>query len=246
MFPIVSFGFQSTHPRGVRRVRPFSSLQYFRVSIHAPAWGATRSPPWRRIRGSRFQSTHPRGVRPPAMAEMAARQAFQSTHPRGVRRSRRSAGGMGSASFNPRTRVGCDVWEQKRPHRKRVSIHAPAWGATRGGQIVFCQWRGFQSTHPRGVRPIDTARKALSAGVSIHAPAWGATPHFVESEVTDRFQSTHPRGVRHTRTVKELRDELVSIHAPAWGATFATASAQFKFFQFQSTHPRGVRPGIFS
>ena len=55
--------FQSTHPRGVRRVRPFSSLQYFRVSIHAPAWGATLPPSGVIEVDTEFQSTHPRGVR---------------------------------------------------------------------------------------------------------------------------------------------------------------------------------------
>ena len=183
------------HPRRVRHDVPAAPEAGLIVSIHAPAWGATS---YQYVAGyvTKFQSTHPRGVRPLVVCSLSSplgfnprtrvgcdgsvpsavcnTSEFQSTHPRGVRR--RHLGGI------------C--------HAQRVSIHAPAWGATRGGQIVFCQWRGFQSTHPRGVRPIDTARKALSAGVSIHAPAWGATPHFVESEVTDRFQSTHPRGVR--------------------------------------------------
>ena len=56
-------GFQSTHPRGVRR---FVADRFLGVPV--------------------FQSTHPRGVR----LEMAQRPSwgctFQSTHPRGVRR----------------------------------------------------------------------------------------------------------------------------------------------------------------
>ena len=36
----------------------------------------------------------------------------------------------------------------------RVSIHAPAWGAT-GALLRLLQDSGlFQSTHPRGVRPL--------------------------------------------------------------------------------------------
>ncbi len=108
-----------------------------------------------------------------------------------------------------------------------VSIHAPAWGATRGscgirlGSRCFnprtrvgcdtCLVRQqaetlrFQSTHPRGVR--QSARDYFLGLV--------------------KFQSTHPRGVR-------LVDKLVrchccipvSIHAPAWGATTLLAKTQ--------------------
>ena len=102
------------------------------VSIHAPAWGATYPGvmhgqlfpgfnPRTRVGCDlikqatgcdmgQFQSTHPRGVRPQAM--MHPSRCAISFNPRtrvGCDRSRRSAGGMGSASFNPRTRVGCDL-----------------------------------------------------------------------------------------------------------------------------------------
>ncbi len=78
---------------------------------------------------------------------------FQSTHPRGVRRDRAAACGKLDC-FNPRTRVGCDYWgcpssrsvslfqsthprgvrhgfHILRTHGNHVSIHAPAWGATK-------------------------------------------------------------------------------------------------------------------
>ena len=101
--------FQSTHPRGVRLQHIGQQEVYTKVSIHAPAWGAT-----------------------PARGYPGARPApFQSTHPRGVRRGKNAISGRSRDSFNPRTRVGCDA---KRTNRERaeqqVSIHAPAWGAT--------------------------------------------------------------------------------------------------------------------
>ena len=34
--------FQSTHPRGVRLILELATFQFLIVSIHAPAWGATR------------------------------------------------------------------------------------------------------------------------------------------------------------------------------------------------------------
>ena len=98
-----------------------------------------------------------------------------------------------------------------------VSIHAPTWGATIRSPCPTLS-RGFQSTHPRGVRP---------------------TP-IVPNRVTTGFQSTHPRGVRplspimptgricfNPRThvgcdlirMVAAMSYVVSIHAPTWGAT---------------------------
>ena len=133
MFPIVSFGFQSTHPRGVRRVRPFSSLQYFRVSIHAPAWGATASSEGiqtllagfnprtrvgcdvedlRRIPHEHVSIHAPAwGATCTVVAWAAWRVMFQSTHPRGVRPARSFHLPTKAIRFNPRTRVGCDVFK---------------------------------------------------------------------------------------------------------------------------------------
>ena len=166
--------FQSTHPRGVRRLPAFAADLFPDVSIHAPAWGATRaqifaarhpvcfnprtrvgcdpSPALTRPPYRLFQSTHPRGVRRNPASSRASPSRFQSTHPRGVRQARHG-------------REQVDVW---------VSIHAPAWGATADGRAarrahrsfnprtrVGCDKRSrprptpsrlFQSTHPRGVR----------------------------------------------------------------------------------------------
>ena len=36
--------FQSTHPRGVRRIMIEKLLNEMRISIHAPTWGATVKP----------------------------------------------------------------------------------------------------------------------------------------------------------------------------------------------------------
>ena len=101
-------GFQSTHPRGVRRDICAELHAHSQVSIHAPAWGATKADTSPSIAFS-FQSTHPRGVRR-GLFNLCIHQCipFQSTHPRGVR---------------PNV-LHVDTGFQ------RVSIHAPAWGAT--------------------------------------------------------------------------------------------------------------------
>ena len=62
-FGIRVYLFQSTHPRGVRRLLELGQLPDLHVSIHAPAWGATQMYGLRPGKGDGFQSTHPRGVR---------------------------------------------------------------------------------------------------------------------------------------------------------------------------------------
>ena len=78
-----------------------------------------------------------------------------------------------------------------------ISIHAPAWGATLYKLVEFVEFFQFQSTHPRGVRPLCVSSIRF----------WGG------------FQSTHPRGVRPGGTTGILNSIKISIHAPAWGAT---------------------------
>ena len=141
--------------------------------------------------------------------------------------------------FNPRTHVGCDCQHRDSRVGLRISIHAPTWGAT-GASILTSSFFVFQSTHPRGVRPITKVGKrrvsnfnprthvgcdsavgfrSCASYISIHAPTWGATVTRFKKDSTSEFQSTHPRGVR-----------LVF---------YCSMLAQMAF---QSTHPRGVRP----
>ena len=144
--------FQSTHPRGVR---PFESLvgnTACKVSIHAPAWGATTASMSVLSTVRLFQSTHPRGVRRHVGGELWPKKRFNP-------RTRVGcdcifpAPVFGHARFNPRTRVGCDALKGRQLHLYPVvSIHAPAWGAT-----------------------ISNAPSDAVLRVSIHAPAWGAT-----------------------------------------------------------------------
>ena len=98
----------------------------------------------------------------------------------------------------------------------------------------------FQSTHPRGVRPItiidicaysnfnprtrvgcdfSLLSDATGETISIHAPAWGATG--IPIDLLILSFNFNPR----TRVGCDGRDgmgrsgERISIHAPAWGAT---------------------------
>ena len=102
-----------------------------------------------------------------------------------------------------------------------VSIHAPTRGATIGSNSIMLISK-FQSTHPRGVRPISPHRQIGELAVSIHAPTRGAT-------IDDQNQ---------------LDTYHVSIHAPTRGATIILLLIKCLLHLFQSTHPRGVRQNL--
>ena len=145
-----------------------------RVSIHAPAWGATMANQLRPILLTCFNPRARMGRDP-------------ATYPRP----------MWISGFNPRARMGRDplsppqlaqslMFHSTRPHGARpaakmtdngvseVSIHAPAWGATKR-QKNSQKPTKFQSTRPHGARRINADAAAAVAA---------------------KFQSTRPHGAR--------------------------------------------------
>ena len=171
------------------------------ISIHAPARGATGCAP------SRFQPSSHFNSRPCERGDDLRRRQtvrerkFQFTPLREGRRSRRAA----------------------KEDTQRISIHAPARGATHSadiqdGVIVQFQFTPLREGRPQGAclvlillvfqftplregRLIHTAIFILQSNISIHAPARGATTVFRSNP--DRKQ--------------------ISIHAPARGATWKPA-----------------------
>ncbi len=189
-----------------------------------------------------------------------ARPKFQSTRPRGARQQNDKNEAI-KHCFNPRARVGRDGGRGTGEHPDRVSIHAPAWGATKS-DVKLGGDPEFQSTRPRGARRRREGRDIPSRHVSIHAPAWGATVQELLMRASPSFQSTRPRGARlrffcrtplgftsfnpRARVGRDSSMENigrvigVSIHAPAWGAT-TTDGIKVRCLLFQSTRPRGAR-----
>ena len=119
---------------------------------------------------------------------------FQSTCPRGARHLFIHCI-ESFIDFNPRARVGHDSIKDSFPFSSSISIHVPAWGTTYPG-IVTTTTTIFQSTCPRGARPLHTAQPAV----------W------------QLFQSTCPRGAR-LGPRHPARLGAISIHVPAWGTT---------------------------
>ena len=144
------------------------------VSIHAPAWGATRrNAPGQPLKRS-FNPRARVGRDPIDLLCNHWDGTFQSTRPRGARRRGPGQAARSPVGFNPRARVGRDLPpEPQNPHARRfqstrprgarrsgkqrtsctrkVSIHAPAWGATSAARANI-RFQSFQSTRPRGAR----------------------------------------------------------------------------------------------
>jgi len=83
--------------------------------------------------------------------------------------------------FNPRARMGRDNSEAFARNISKVSIHAPAWGAT-FVRLSFTR-SFFVSIHaPAWGATTYGSDPEFELLVSIHAPAWGATRKEDESK----------------------------------------------------------------
>ena len=142
------------------------------VSIHAPVWGATAD-----------------NVR------VCPAHRFQSTRPCGARRTETQSIGA-STGFNPRARVGRDDPPGRYAGKRKVSIHAPVWGATSVPAGKASESICFNPRARVGRDPVETLVPASGEYVSIHAPVWGATFLLVRWLRGLLFQSTRPCGAR--------------------------------------------------
>ena len=124
--------FQFTLPHGERHLRNNNGAGGREVSIHAPAWGAT-------FGGGGCDT---------------ARRSFNSRSRMGSD-THRAVRNAPASCFNSRSRVGSDRVRACSPLSAGVSIHAPAWGATRHVRLHGRNLGGFQFTLPRGERPAD-------------------------------------------------------------------------------------------
>ncbi len=77
--------FQSTRPRGARHYRVFAHRTYTKVSIHAPAWGATELAVATERAGSGFNPRARVGRDIHQLMKNPLVLEFQSTRPRGAR-----------------------------------------------------------------------------------------------------------------------------------------------------------------
>ena len=257
--------FQSTHPRGVRLAVFHLPAQLVRVSIHAPARGATAVLILRRACWIWFQSTHPRGVRPGTPPGTACPISCFNPRTREGCDIPSVLGYVGRPSFNPRTREGCDpAGPQAGSQPAGVSIHAPARGATLATVLAVCWGAGFNPRTREGCdQRLPRLPARISAGFNPRTREGCDSSGASSKELPRTFQSTHPRGVRlgsrygdqsfqssfnpRTREGCDHMDEqqgclLLKFQSTHPRGVRQSASAwQSRSSQFQSTHPRGVR-----
>ena len=152
-------GFQSTLPRGERRILLCALLVIIGISIHAPARGATKLQLMKDGDGL-FQSTLPRGERlgqPICIID----SILISIHApaRGATYSLLLSM-LQNIDFNPRSREGSDI------NNTNQELDP----------------KGFQSTLPRGERLKQDILYEWHSRISIHAPARGATLTSVQKD----------------------------------------------------------------
>ena len=130
---------------------------------------------------------------------------------------------MSPLCFNPRARVGRDLDSLRRVNGELVSIHAPAWGATKKGAKIK---RAMISFNPRARVGRDSR--------------W--------CEIVNDSNSFNPRA-RVGRDEQLHYSSWLSISfnpRARVGRDTDNSILRVELNQFQSTRPRGARPGMSS
>ena len=232
--------FQSTRPHGARPRQACAIGADIEVSIHAPARGATPTAPDCPCSHLRFQSTRPHGARLRWRDRLIERSLFQSTRPHGARpHGYPEAIEYSRVSIHAPAR-GATALPPAWNGTLIVSIHAPARGATRRRADADVEPRGFNPRARTG-RDSRGQYESLSHSVSIHAPARGATCWHGQSASSAMFQSTRPHGARLYAGFDKAIAMVFQSTRPH-GARRIHSSSLLNHMQFQSTRPHGARP----
>ena len=147
---VIDAQFQSTLPRRERLRLLVLLRKILIISIHAPAKGATMA-------FAIFWKSSSISIHAPAKGATILQTSPIRTSPHFNPRSREGSDcnrrkcKKSDRDFNPRSREGSDVGDAPFSPGARISIHAPAKGATFSNAVVFRKV-GFQSTLPRRER----------------------------------------------------------------------------------------------
>ncbi|SDT03380.1 hypothetical protein SAMN05444162_2904 [Paenibacillaceae bacterium GAS479] len=170
---IITEEFQSTLPHGERLSRHGTVVGVVAFQSTLPHGERRNST---RVLGAipdGFQSTLPHGERLRFNPLNGEGVKFQSTLPHGERQPTVTPS-LCMSGFNPRSRTGSDAMDSARADMERVSIHAPARGATVMGRDNPPRLVVSIHAPARGATLAEVQRQQGEI-VSIHAPARGAT-----------------------------------------------------------------------
>ena len=232
-------GFQSTRPHRARLAGSCSLCWIARVSIHAPAQGATKMDGLQKF-GAMFQSTRPHRARPGHNDSVKTLPGF-NPRARTGRDQRRGRKLHPPPSFNPRARTGRDIsFSLSRqtascfnPRARTGRDQVPAAIAAAGQQfqstrphrarpragIVRSIEDVFQSTRPHRARPIAHLSVGAATGFNPRARTGRDDDSLAVRCKLRTFQSTRPHRARQHVATSFRAAGIVSIHAPAQGAT---------------------------
>ena len=123
---------------------------------------------------------------------------------------------FGITSFNPRTRVGCELAKRIAEAVADVSIHAPVWGAKTPSLSQTATTKVSIHAPVWGANLVDS-QPCHRHLVSIHAPVWGANGIIADTESDQCFNPRTRVGCEQFVNPSVVLI-CVSIHAPVWGA----------------------------
>ena len=169
---------------------------------------------------------------------------FQFTLPRGERLDERRRPTQNPRSFNSRSRVGSDASPGSRPAHRRVSIHAPAWGATRRLAPPRPTSESFNSRSRVGSDQARQARMKLFSRFQFTLPRGERPRHQKNPPKLFRFQFTLPRGERPLASAFALRTIRSFNSRSRVGSDSLQAFVPVSIKKFQFTLPRGERRQI--
>ena len=167
-----------------------------------------------------FLSTPPRGERRMHCRRSTRGLRFLSTPPRGERLSCRRTHSARLRHFYPRPRVGSDTTPGIEWNMGKISIHAPAWGATTAkSHPVASNWYFYP--RPRVGSDSGPARQAPSLANFYPRPRVGSDPARMRPRTVHHDFYPRPRVGSDLGDTLAAVSQQISIHAPAWGATLA-------------------------
>ena len=122
--------------------------------------------------------------------------------------------------FNSRSRVGSNFVHSLNGSFGKVSIRAPAWGATQNSKPLSTN-SSFQFALPRGEQRILIQRKVDFGRFQFALPRGEQPLLSARKTMQTWFQFALPRGEQQSLEDFDRAWIEVSIRAPAWGATSA-------------------------
>ena len=170
--------FQSTLPHGERLGAHVNDVNVRTISIHAPAWGATKTVSSRRHDATYFNPRSRMGSDRTYLHRNQRKRRFQSTLPHGERLA-------AQADFI---------------RKCRISIHAPAWGATKSSKVPLADTSDFNPRSRMGSDCTVTCRCRCNADFNPRSRMGSDCRKSEKTKGADRFQSTLPHGERPRAT----------------------------------------------